>query len=396
MAKTNSKPTEKVAIPTTNRRLTGADRAWDNIHRTRRLGSEGIPGFEWPATTNEQRRITEMTNQFRGMTLAESFAAKYGIRQVFGAKENVDRLQAITCKELNPGDVVELRILSVDKKGVVFDQNEYKQTIISTVNLYQYPNFRNFTLKEPIRVKVMSKDHDRVYVDPFQPMVEDFVKDIQDRIPVQANIKNPITTKVTNLRHMRSGYTGNIRIPSISELCGRDVYMQAFVPGSQITLNIESDFEKWEGKDIDTFITNLSIKPGTTETTIACSAKEYLRFLGNLETIQMFKDYTEDNNKWKAITEKVFDGNITGVCRTRNKTGVFVEIPSIGITGMVHVSPEALTSYKPGPTKVRIAGFDEMVKYNKDAMQMQHVEPWKIEDDILRKVNVKCVLKFAE
>jgi hypothetical protein len=110
----------------------------------------------------------------------------------------------------------------------------------------------------------------------------------------------------------------------------------------------------------------------------------------------MFKDYCEDNKAWKEQVKIVYDGNITGVCRTQNKTGVFVEIPSIGVTGMVPVAKEELTGYHPGPCKVRVSGFNELVRYNKDVGQMQHVEPYKIEHDVLRKVNVKCILEFVQ
>lgn len=373
-----------------------AKRANEFLQRISSMGSEGIPGFDWPISSNELQRIQKTSHHLRGKTLAESFASVYGEHKVFGAKENTERLQSINCKELKPGDVVELRILSIDKKGVTFEQDAYKETIVSTVNLYQYPNFKQFLPKDPIKVKVMSKDLNKVYVDPFQPMMDDFVDKITKRINIQANMNKPITTRVTGLRHMRSGYIGNIRIDNISDFCGKDMYMQAFIPGSQITLNIESNFEKWDGKDVDTFVTNLAVKPGTTDITIACSAKEYLRFLGNLNIIRMFKDYTENNESWKNQKNVIHDGNITGICRSQNKTGVFVEIPSIGITGMVPVAKEVLTGYHPGPCKVKIVGFDELVRFNREVGQMQHVEPWKMDGDILRKVNVKCTLEFAK
>lgn len=366
------------------------------LKKVKSLGSEGNPDFEWPTSSNEGQRIRAFSNATSNNTIAESFAIKYGVRTVFGAKENVDRLQSINYKELNPGDVVELRVISIGKKGVVFNQDAYKETIVSTVNLYQYPNFRKFIPKDPIKVKVMSKDHNKIYVDPFQPMVDEFIEKINGLINTQANVNNPVATKITNLRHVvHAGYIGNIRIDNISDFCGKDMYMQAFIPGSQITLNIESDFEKWDGRDVEAFITNLAVKPGTTNITIACSAKEYLRFLGNLNIIKMFKDYTENNKAWKEQTKVIRDGNITGVCRTQNKTGVFVEIPSIGITGMVPVAKDELTSYAPGPCKVKIVGFDELVRFNKDVGQMQHVEPYKIENGILKKINVKCTLEFA-
>ena len=90
------------------------------------MGNEGNPNFEWPAI-NEQSRIRETSTLFRDKTIAESFAAQYGEGMVFGSGRNTEHLQNITCKELRPGDVVELRILSIDKKGVVFEQDSYKE-----------------------------------------------------------------------------------------------------------------------------------------------------------------------------------------------------------------------------------------------------------------------------
>jgi len=389
MSKNSNKPSNVFSEARVNR-------ANNFLNRISKMGSEGKPGFEWPASTSDSRRIQSISRDLRGKTIAESFAAVYGVREVFGAKENVDRLQAITCKELKPGDVVELRILSIDKKGVTFEQDAYKETIVSTVNLYQYPNFKKFIPKDPIRVKVMSKDLNKVYVDPLQPMLDEFISSINDRIKSQANVKNPATTKVFNLRHMSRGYIGNVRIDTVSDFCGKNMYMQAFIPGSQITLNIESDFEQWEGKDIDTFITNLAVKPGTTDVTVACSAKEYLRFLGNVNAINMFKGYCENTKEWKKQQKEVHEGNITGICNSRNKKGVFVEIPSLGITGMVPVAEDKLTSYRPGPCKVKITGFDELVRFNKEVGQMQHVDPYKIDNDVLVKCNLKCMLEFVE
>lgn len=392
-APVNTRPnTDKPQAP----RSTGKARALEVIERVKNLGNEGAPGFDWTTSTNDKQRIMDASIAFKNETIVEAFAEKYGHVNVYGSAENVEHLKSITCKELKPGDVVELRIVAITKKGVVFEQDSYKETIVSTVNLYQYPNFKKFLPKDPVKVKVMSKDHNKTYVDPLQPMLDDFVKHITDLVNLQANVKHPITTRVTELRHMRAGYVGNIRIDNVSDFCGKDMYMQAFIPGSQITLNIESDFEKWDGKDVDAFITNLAVKPGTTNITVACSVKEYLRFLGDLNIIQMFKDYCEDNKAWKEQVKIVYDGNITGVCHTQNKTGVFVEIPSIGVTGMVPVPKEELTSYHPGPCKVRVAGFNELVRYNKDVGQMQHVEPYKIEKDVLRKVNVKCILEFVQ
>lgn len=371
--------------------------ALNTIIKVNSLGNEGIPGADWP-DTSEINRIKRNSRRYSKLTIEEAFAHTYGTRM---NSETIAALKEVSgkreCKTLTPGDVVELRILDINKKGVIFEQAAHKENLICTVNLYQYPTFKQFIPKDPVRCKVMSIDGDKVYVDPFQPLIEEFIEEVHKTIKTQANVNNPMVTKVTGLQHMRAGYIGKIRIPSVSDLCGKDMYMQAFIPGSQITLNIEDDFEKWDGKDVDTFITNLSVRPGSTDVTVACSAKEYLRFKGNLNMIRMFSDYCENNKAWKKVQGQVHDGNITGICNTRSKTGVFVEIPSLGITGMVPINDSSvINTYKPGPVKVKIVKFDELLKFNKDIGQMQHVEPWKIEDDILKRINIKCILEFVK
>ena len=356
------------------------------------IAPEGKQGFEWPTISNDFKRIQLNTQKYKDVSIADAFAQEYDIKVKKDVKEHVD---SFVCKELNAGDIVELKILDITKKGVIFEQGVYKENIVSTTNLYQYPNFKKFIPKEPVKVKVMSRNHTTVYVDIFQPMIDEFVKKINDRIQNQMNIEAPILTKVCNLKHMRSGYTGDIRIDNVSDFVGKDMYMQAFVPGSQITLNIENDFEKWDGQSIDTFITNLAVKPGTTDITIACSAKEYLRFLGYKNSIDLFSIYCEDRKGWEEQKQQVYEGNITGICRTQNKSGVFVEIPQLGITGMVPTPFNELTKYKPGACKVKIVGFDELMRYNKEVGQMQHVEPYKIDNGVLRKCNLKCTFDWA-
>ena len=65
-------------------RKTGKEYALEVLERTRNMGNEGNPNFEWPAI-NEQNRIREASVLFRDKTIAESFAAQYGEDMVFGS-----------------------------------------------------------------------------------------------------------------------------------------------------------------------------------------------------------------------------------------------------------------------------------------------------------------------
>ena len=87
---------------------------------------------------------------------------------------------------------------------------------------------------------------------------------------------------------------------------------------------------------------------------------------------------------------------MTGVINSSKKCGVFVEVPDLLITGMVKVSPEELVNYKPGDNvAVRLTSFDEETFYNKAVGQVQHVDPYVIEDGVLVKCNLKPILSWA-
>jgi hypothetical protein len=67
------------------------------------------------------------------------------------------------------------------------------------------------------------------------------------------------------------------------------------------------------------------------------------------------------------------------------------------MTGLVPVEPSALVNYKAdSQVKVKITGFDEEKKYNTITKQMEHVDPYVIEDGCLVRCNLKPVLTFVE
>ena len=52
---------------------------------------------------------------------------------------------------------------------------------------------------------------------------------------------------------------------------------------------------------------------------LICSVKEYLKYRGELIMIQMFKDWTEDNDEWKKMNEITFEGRVTGTTNVTKK-----------------------------------------------------------------------------
>jgi hypothetical protein len=56
-----------------------------------------------------------------------------------------------------------------------------------------------------------------------------------------------------------------------------------------------------------------------------------------------------------------------------------------------------LVNYKTDSiVNVKITGFDEEMKYNAITKQLEHVDPYVIEDGCLVRCNIKPVLTFAE
>lgn len=348
------------------------------------------PAFEWVEFKNERERIKFYTRKYQHCTVVDAFNDVYGL----GIQERSRHDDIVY--QVEPGMYINLRILEVNKKGVVFEQGNIKEQIHCNMNLYQYDRFKKFIPKEPITVKVISKDNNRMVVDPIAFWLDKFIADKSFNLEKQYNVTRPQPIKVQNLRLTKGGYIGSIRINSISDFLGKDMFVEAFIPGSQIVLNIEDDFTRWEGSTVTAFVTGYINKPGSTNKIFICSCKEWYKFQGNMNVIELFKDYCEETPRWKNVKETIYDGVITGICNTAKKCGVFVEIPDLYITGMVSVERSTINQYIKGTNvKVCIKDFDELKKFNSDTGQLQHIEPYIIKDNILLRSNLKLVLEFC-
>lgn len=385
----NSKPQkrkrEEVKIEDEGPRLERVN-VWIPIHHR---APESSLDFNWPEFTHDRERIKATTLKFKDSSIVEAF----GIQ----TEERVNKKANLTPREFRVGQVILAHINSITKDGVVFDSTCVKQNMICNTNLYKYEKFRKFLPVEDIPVKVLSANRDRVVVDPLIPIFDTWIEQLQKDFDVQKNIKNPQTIKVKNLHLTRGGFIGKAIIPSVSEFVGDDYTIDAFIPGSQIVLNIESDFSRWEGKTVDAFVTNYMIKPGTAnEMSLICSAKEYLKFQGDQYLIGLYDHYCLNYNNWKKEAEKVFNGVVTGIINSAKKCGVFIEVPDLHITGIINMKPEEIVGFKPQQdVRVRISGFEDNTYFDTITKQIRHNEPYKIEDDILKECNLKPILSLV-
>lgn len=349
--------------------------------------------YEWPKFKTDRERIKFMSNHYKNVSIVEAFENEYN----FKSKVDVNNIVNDTPQELHVGQIVPMKISSISKNGVTFDNVAFKQNVMSGVNLYKYEKFRHFLPMDPINVKVTSIQKDRVMVDPLTPMLDNWMNNILNDTNIQKNLKQPQTIKVKNLKLTRGGFMGKAVIPDVSKFVGDEYTIDAFIPGSQIVLNIENDFEKWNGKTVDAFVTNYMNKPNDpSQMSLICSVKEYLKFLGDINIISMFNNWCEDNEQWKTISQQRYTGKVTGIINSSKKCGVFVEIAELSLTGMIPMKPEDLVNYKPQDSiDVMIDRFDEDTYYDPISQQVRHNLPYVIENDVLKEVNVKLILKLA-
>lgn len=348
--------------------------------------------FNWPDFTTDRERIKMNSLKFKDVSITEAFEAN-GVE----VSKSVSERANTTPAELRVGQVIPAHIMSITKNGVVFDSTCVKQNMVCNTNLYKYEKFRKFLPVEDVPVKVLSTDQTKVVVDPLVPIFDEWINTLMKDFDVQRNIKEPKTIKVKNLRLTRGGFIGKAVIPPVSKFVGDDYTIDAFIPGSQIVLNIESDFSRWEGKTVDAFVTNYMIKPGTAnEMSLICSTKDYLKFQGDQYLINLFNHYCLEDEEWKAETEKKFNGVVTGIINSAKKCGVFIEVPVLHITGMISMNPEDLVNYKPQQSvDVRVVDFEDLSYFDNTSKQIRHSQPYCIEDDIIRDCILKPVLQLV-
>ena len=347
--------------------------------------------FEWPAFNRDKDRIRYNSQAYAQMSIADAFNKAYNL------KIKPTEVSDETPRDLRVGDIIKVFIRDVQKNHVEFDSTNVKANLSSSVNLWKYNRFKNNIPKESVEACVTNVSRGTTYIDPLTLLTEGYVLPFVKDPWKQKDLKNPHKILVKNLQLSRGGFIGQAVIPSTSGFVGEDYTVEAFIPGSQIVLNITKDFESFIGKDVEAFIVNYIPKPGAdNKMSLICSTKELLKFYGNSTMVEMFKHWTESDEIWQETKNARFGGLVTGIINSSKKCGVFVEIPELNITGMVQCNPSEIVDYKPGDElMVGIEGFEEETYFNKDVQQVQHQDPYIITEGCLEKCNLKPILKIC-
>ena len=342
--------------------------------------------IEWPEFKTERERIRAYSKRYANMPISEAMC---------GIKE-----EALDIPQLPVTPVVNgIYKARITKHGnyVSVHGLSAKEQVICRNNLKRYTNMEMTDREIDVKVVAIDKLRQTITIDVLQPLFENWINSIMEDKTIQYNVKAPKIVSVSNLRLGNGGFIGKAEIPAISEFIGEPYYVDAFIPGSQIVLNIESDFNRWNGATVDTFVAGYTTRPDSVnQMSLICSRKALLNFSGNLTKIELYGDYCSQGKKWKSFTKSSFVGTVTGVINSSKKCGVFVELPLFNITGMINMEPERLVEFKAGDeVSVRITDFEQMLEYDPSTGNMVHQEPYKIENGCLKSCILKPVLELA-
>ena len=356
--------------------------ALQTLERIKQLGNEGREA-EWPVYSEESNRIAHNSRYFKNKSINDLYQEVYKVN-----------LEVTTDnRDVQLGDIIKLNILHIDKNGVVFDQANIKETIKCNTKLYQYPNLLQHAFDKPIEFKVVEKNNNSITVDPFASLLDIWMEDHVNHLEYQKDISGSNYVEVKDLQLTRGGYIGKVNINNISDVFGKESYMKAFIPGSQIVLNIENNFNRWVGETVRAHIMSYSNNAKYGDMLIV-SPKEYLMHIGNINIVYLFNQELEYQKRVKQdpstteenpVKTRIFDGKITGICNTSKKCGVFIEIPYLNITGMLECTPDTINTYKRGSDiSVQILNFDK-----KNTMK----KPYEIQNNILTNCNLRLLFK---
>lgn len=321
---------------------------------------------DFPLFKNDAERIKYMKKAYGHMSLAKSFEIFYGVEISPEVKKN---RQINTVSNINLGQTYIGTVKTFTKTLLTFDIPGVKEEIVCKENLGScMDEVNNFlmTHNNKLLFEVREKQDNKYIVSVIQAYYKKWMDQINKAIQHDEGIQVHIDSLVNG------GYICHTNITTLCELTGRNYTHSVFIPGSHIVLNIERDFDKWVGQDVviipQKFVEfRKDLRTGEVENSLVGSRKKVLQILGMNNLSQLYNTYLlASKNENVKYTPEVYDGVVTGVINSSNKTGVFIELVDKYITGLMPVDVTDILDYKPGdPVRVRIKEFE--VQEGKDA-----------------------------
>lgn len=310
------------------------------------LDSDVFSGF-----TSEKERIKYMSNSYGNMSLAKSFGVFYDvdISQETKTNQSINTVQEMTLGGLYLGYVK-----SFDKHGIELEIPGVKDEIVCKENFSNcYEAVQNYLLTHDN--KLLFEIREKVKNTYIVSVINAYYQVWKAGIEKCIKHDEPITVHIDDLtlnQYGKGGYVCHTEITPLVNLTGKMYTHSVFIPGSHIVLNIERDFNRWIGQDVEIipqkfveFRVNRHL--GTAENSLVGSRKRVLQIKGMENMLNLYNEYRLIAHANAKGQPKKYIGTVTGIINSNNKTGIFVELDGMYITGLMPVSSSELLDYKP-------------------------------------------------
>ena len=338
---------------------------------TKLLKYEDIEGDIFNSMSDRER-IQYTKHAYAHMSLAKAMAVYYG-EEISNEVKNSPTVNNVVTIEL--GQVYVGEVEKFNKTSITFTIPGVKEELYCNENFTSCADAINqylVTHDNKMAFEVREKKDNRYYVS----VIHGYYKLWSTKIMKMIEKMQPINVHIDEL--VKGGYICHTNIDELNTLTGRNYTHSVFIPGSHIVLNIEHDFEKWIGKDVDMipqkFVDFKTIGYGANkliEKSLVGSRKLVLQNIGNKNLYDMYNDVQmkmklAESGKNVNIETTIYDGTVTGIINSSKKTGAFVEIEGKYITGLMPTDSMDIFNYKPGDhIKIKIKEFE--VQEGKDA-----------------------------
>lgn len=302
---------------------------------------------------SEADRLKKISQSYKNVDVVKAFAMYYGIEYT----DKLKSIKTVNCvPSLEIGKVYTGTVKDIQKNGIEFNFEGAKEfTIVCKESFATCMDaVQNYLVNHDNKLlfEVREKKNDVYYVSVINAYYKSWVSMIEHCISHEDFINVHIDELVAG------GYVGNTLITPLYELTGKNYTSRIFIPGSHIVLNIEHNFEKWVGEDVQIVPQKFveykkDYNNKVVENCLVGSRKRVLQIIGDNNIYELYNEF-ETAKKLAELASKteisapIYQGTVTGIINSSGKTGIFIELNDKFITGLMPVDSYDLLDYKPG------------------------------------------------
>ena len=340
---------------------------------------------EFPVFNSERERLRYMKDKYSKFDIAKAFSLYYN--ENVNVK-NISNENVFNVTTLEIGKVVEATVKDWNGDGTLaFYVPGVKEEIVtnerfehSNLHFQQYLNSH----ENKLFIELRETKRGRLIVSVLNAYYKLWRKSIERAIKREDGMHVHINSLT------KGGYLCSTPIWQLQNLTGENYTVCCFIPGSQIIMSVETDFDKWVGQDVvcvpQKFGTFRAAAGAKMEDSIICSRKRALQKAGIQNMYEMYTTKKLKDSLGGSTDAMKYTGKVTGIINSNNKTGVFVEINDLYVIGMIPVGADDLVNYVPGEhVNVELTGFDTA----------DGQEPFVIKNDRIVKCSAKPVFRLV-